>query len=56
MKTLEEEISLTRNNIEFFGHSKNAEKLKAEYMQKVLKAEKELKDLQDKIKLINAAN
>jgi hypothetical protein len=56
MKTLEEEITLTRNNIEFFGHSKNAEKLKAEYMQKVLKAEKELKDLQDKLKLINAAN
>ena len=56
MKTLEEEITLTRNNIEFFGHSKNAEKLKAEYMQKVLKAEKELKDLGDKLKLINAAN
>lgn len=56
MKTLEEEITLTRNNIEFFGHSKNAEKLKAEYMQKVLKAEKELKDLADKLKLINATN
>ena len=56
MKTLEEEITLTRNNIEFFGHSKNAEKLKEEYMKKVLKAEKELKDLQDKLRLIIAAN
>ncbi|WP_255066224.1 DUF349 domain-containing protein [Lacihabitans sp. LS3-19] len=56
MKSLEEEITLTRNNMEFFGHSKNAEKLKEEYMKKVVKAEKELKDLQDKLRLINAAH
>ena len=56
MKTLEEEITLTKNNIEFFGHSKNAEKLKEEYMKKVRKGEQELKDLQDKLRLINAAN
>jgi hypothetical protein len=55
MKSLEEEITLTRNNMEFFGNSKNAEKLKEEYMKKVVKAEKELKDLQDKLRLINAA-
>ena len=54
IKTLEEEITLTKNNIEFFGYSKNAEKLKEEYMKKVKKAELELKDLQDKLKLITA--
>jgi len=54
IKTLEEEITLTKNNIEFFGYSKNAEKLKEEYMKKVRKAELELKDLQDKLKLITA--
>jgi protein-tyrosine-phosphatase len=56
IKSLEEEISLTRNNMEFFGFSKNAEKLKEEYMKKVEKGEHELKELQDKLRLIVAAN
>lgn len=56
IKSLEEEISLTLNNMEFFGMSKNAEKLKEEYKKKVEKGEKELKELQDKLKVIIAAN
>jgi Domain of Unknown Function (DUF349) len=56
IKSLEEEIALTRNNMEFFGLSKNAEKLKEEYMKKVTKGEEELKELQDKLKVIVAAN
>ncbi|MFC3809044.1 DUF349 domain-containing protein [Lacihabitans lacunae] len=56
IKGLEDEISLTKNNMEFFGFSKGAEKLKEEYLKKVTKAEIELKELQDKLKLIVAAN
>lgn len=56
IKGLEDEISLTKNNMEFFGFSKGAEKLKEEYLKKVTKAEIELKELQDKLKVIVAAN
>ena len=56
IKSLEEEISLTLNNMEFFGMSKNAEKLKEEYKKKVEKGEKELKELQDKLRVIIATN
>ncbi len=54
IKSLEEEITLTKNNLEFFGFSKNAEKLKEEYMKKVVKAEAELQDLKDKLKAIKS--
>jgi hypothetical protein len=56
IKALEDEITLTKNNLEFFGYSKNADKLKAEYQKKIDKAEAELKDLNAKLKLILAAN
>jgi Domain of Unknown Function (DUF349) len=56
VKSLEEEITLTKNNLEFFGFSKNAEKLKEEYMKKVIKAEAELQDLKDKLKAIKSGN
>lgn len=56
IKTLEDEITLTKNNLEFFGFSKNADKLKAEYQKKIEKGEVELKDLNSKLKLILSAN
>jgi Domain of Unknown Function (DUF349) len=56
IKSLEEEITLTKNNLEFFGFSKNAEKLKEEYMKKVIKAEAELQDLKDKLKAIKSGS
>jgi Domain of Unknown Function (DUF349) len=56
VKSLEEEITLTKNNLEFFGFSKNAEKLKEEYMKKVIKAEAELQDLKDKLKVIKSGS
>lgn len=56
IKALEDEITLTKNNIEFFGFSKNADKLKADYMKKVEKAELELKDLVAKLKIIQGAH
>lgn len=55
-KALEDEISTLRNNIEFFGHSKNADKVKAEYNKKIENVEIELKEINDKIKLIIAAS
>jgi Domain of Unknown Function (DUF349) len=56
IKSLEEEITLTKNNLEFFGFSKNAEKLKEEYMKKVIKGEAELQDLKDKLKVIKSGS
>lgn len=56
IKSLEDEISLTKNNLEFFGYSKNADKLRAEYQKKIDKGEVELKELNAKLRLILAAN
>jgi hypothetical protein len=56
IKSLEDEITLTKNNLEFFGFSKNADKLKAEYQKKIDKGEAELKELSAKLKLILSAN
>lgn len=50
-KALEDDIALWRNNIEFFGPSKGAEKMKAEFEKKIVKAEQELASLNDKLKL-----
>jgi hypothetical protein len=54
-KALEDDISLWRNNIEFFGPSKGAEKMKAEFEKKIVKAEQELVSLNEKLKLFSAA-
>ena len=56
IKHLEDEVALTKNNLEFFGHSKNADKLRAEYQKKIDKGEAELKELNAKLRLIMAAN
>lgn len=56
IKSLEDEITLTKNNLEFFGYSKNADKLRAEYQKKIDKGEAELKELNAKLRLILAAN
>lgn len=56
IKHLEDEISLTKNNLEFFGYSKNADKLRAEYQKKIDKGEAELRELNAKLKLIITAN
>lgn len=54
-QALQDDISLWRNNIEFFGPSKGAEKMKAEFEKKIVKAEKELETLNEKIKLFSLA-
>jgi hypothetical protein len=55
MKTIEDDIHLWQNNIEFFARSKNAASVRAEYETKINLAEKELAELKQKIKIIIAA-
>lgn len=56
IKGIEDDVALWRNNIEFFGPSKGADKLKAEYDKKIEAAEKELAQLEEKLKLIVSAS
>ena len=56
MKTVEDDIHLWENNIEFFARSKNAASVRAEYEIKIKGAEKELAELKQKLKIIVAAN
>lgn len=49
---LEEDISLWKNNIGFFAHSKQADKLKAEYEQKIEEAGAELEHLKSQLGMI----
>jgi hypothetical protein len=49
---LENDISLWKNNVEFFANSESAEKLKAEFNEKIAMARKELKDLKQQLKVI----
>jgi hypothetical protein len=56
MKTIEDDINLWQNNIEFFARSKNAAAVRAEYEGKIKVAEKELAELKQKLKIIVAAN
>jgi hypothetical protein len=55
IKTVEDDIHLWQNNIEFFARSKNAASVRAEYETKIKGAEKELAELKQKIKIIIAA-
>lgn len=56
MKTIEDDINLWENNIEFFARSKNAAAVRTEYEGKIKGAEKELAELKQKLKIIIAAN
>lgn len=49
---LENDIALWKNNVEFFANTDRAEKLKAEFNEKISKARKELKDLKQQLKVI----
>lgn len=48
----ENDIAILRNNMEFFGRSKNAEKLKGEFAEKLEVASSHLSDLKKQLKLI----
>lgn len=48
----ENDIAILRNNMEFFGRSKNAEKLKEEFAEKLEDAASHLSDLKKQLKLL----
>ena len=48
----ENDIAILRNNMEFFGRSKNAEKLKSEFAEKLEVAANHLNDLKKQMKLL----
>jgi len=51
---LESDISLWKNNLEFFASSKTADKLKSEFDEKIEKAKKEMKQLKQELKLLRS--
>lgn len=50
---LENDISVWKNNIDFFASSKNADKLKKDFQVKIDKANAQLKNLKEQLKMIN---
>lgn len=53
ISNLENDINLWRNNIDFFASSKNADKLKKEFEVKIDKANEQLKNLKEQLKVIS---
>jgi hypothetical protein len=49
---IENDIGLWQNNLEFFSRSKNAEKVKEEFNEKIHSAHEQLKQLKDQLKLL----
>jgi hypothetical protein len=49
---VENDIALWRNNLEFFGRSKNADKVKDEFNDKIKEATDHLKQLKDQLKML----
>ena len=54
LQQLKDDINLWENNLGFFANSKNADLLKQEFSKKVENAKKEVKELEYKIKMMNA--
>jgi len=53
ISTLENDINLWKNNMDFFASSKNADKLKKEFQVKIDKANAQLKSLKEQLKVIS---
>ena len=51
--TLENDIGVWKNNIDFFASSKNADKLKKDFQVKIDKANEQLKSLKEQLKVIS---
>jgi predicted DNA-binding protein YlxM (UPF0122 family) len=49
---VENDISLWKNNLEFFGKSKNAEKVREEFNDKIKEASNHLQELKQQLKLL----
>ena len=52
----ESDLAILKNNLEFFGRSKNAEKLKGEFTEKLEVAADHLKDLKKQLKLLKTVS
>lgn len=55
IKKEEDDLAVLKNNLEFFGRSKNAEKMKAEFGAKISAAEAEIAGLKAQLKQVRAA-
>ena len=55
IQNLENDISVWKNNMGFFANSKNAEELMADFNKKIEKADKDLAELKEELKLITYA-
>ena len=55
LKNFEDEVTQLKTNIEFFGRSKGAGKIKEEYQKKIEKADFEAAKIKEKLKLIRQA-
>lgn len=53
---VENDIATLRNNLEFFGRSKNADKYKEEFNVKIKEADEELKQLKQQLKLLRTVS
>ena len=52
---IENDISIWRNNMEFFANTKNAEKLKSDFNKKIVEAANELERLKKELRVYNTA-
>jgi len=53
---VEEDIAVWKNNLEFFGRSKNADKYKEEFNEKIRESSDHLKQLKDQLKLLRTVS
>lgn len=53
---VENDIAVLRNNLEFFGRSKNAEKMKSEFSLKIEEADEQLAQLRKQLKLLKTVS
>ena len=56
IQKVENDIAVWRNNLEFFGRSKNAEKYKEEFNDKINTATDSLKQLKEQLKLVRTVS
>lgn len=55
MTQIENDLTIWQNNIEFFGRSKNGEKVRTEFEKKIITAQKQLADLKHQLKIVREA-
>jgi len=51
----ENDIATLRNNLEFFGRSKNAEKMKEEFSARIQQADEEIVHLKKQLRMLQAS-